>query len=100
VAIFQLLTMGSETSATELQLINQFAIPRSVDRSQIVQKPTAAADKLQKTLARTVVLAVQLEVGRELIDSFRDQGDLNGRPPGVGGMLFKPLNGGFLYFLS
>ena len=65
--------MGSETSATQLQLIDQFAILGAVDRSQIIQKPPAAADELQKTLARTVVLAVQLEMGRELIDSFRDQ---------------------------
>ena len=92
--------MGNRILATQLQLVDQLAIFRAVNRTQIIQKPSATADKLQETLARTVILAMELEMGRQLINSFRDESDLNRRSTGVGGVLLKSLNGGLFDFLG
>src|SRR5262249_27328743 len=85
---------------TQLQLIDQIAIFVAIDRSQIIQKPPAGADQFEQTLARTIIFSVRLEVGRELVDSFRHERNLNSRTACVGGVLFKALNGGFFNFLS
>lgn len=78
--------------ATQLQLIDQFAVLGAIDRAQVIQEPPAAADELQKSLPRAVILPVCLEVARELVDSFRNERNLDSRTAGVGGMLFEALD--------
>jgi len=92
--------MGNRTLATQLQLVNQLAIFRAVNRTQIIQKPAAATDQLQESLARTVVLAMELEMGGQLINSFGDESDLNRRATGIGGVQFESFYGGFFDFFG
>ena len=56
--------------------------------------------ELQQALARAKILAMGLEVRSQLIDSFGEERNLNGRATGVCGMAFEPLNLCFFNFLG
>jgi hypothetical protein len=92
--------MGNRVLATQLQLVDQLAIPGAINRPQIIQESPATADKLKKALARPIVLAMQLEMSGELIDAFGNERDLNRRTPGIGGMLLELLDRSFLRFFG
>ena len=78
--------------STQLQLIDQFTVLVAIDRTQVIQKPPAAADELQESLTRAEILSMSLEMARELVDSFRNERNLHSWTACVGGMLFEALD--------
>jgi hypothetical protein len=68
----------------ESQLLNQCAVPLEIALLQVLQEPPAPADELEQAAARVVVLRVRAEVLRQLVDSSRQQRDLNLRRARIG----------------
>jgi hypothetical protein len=85
--------MGKQSLPTQVQLFDQLAILSYIGRSQVVQQPTAATNKLQQTVARAKVLSMRFEMGCELIDAFGEKGDLDSRASSIGCVLLESLNG-------
>ena len=66
-----------ENSLSDAQPFNELAVARSVLGLQIVEKPPALANELQKPRARVVVFLVRLEVFREVLDALGQERDLH-----------------------
>ena len=98
--VIQLLTMGNTGLPTQLQLFDEIAVLRAIDVAQIVEEAPATADELQQPLTRAIVFSMCLKMTRELVDSFRNERDLDSGTPGVGRVLFMALNSGFCDFFS
>src|SRR5207302_8902913 len=74
------------SSTTNVVLLDQRLVTRLVRLLEIVEKRTARRHELQETAARMVVLDVALEVPGEIVDTFRQDRDLNLGRAGVGGV--------------
>lgn len=59
-------------------------VPLDVRLLQILEKPTAAPDHLEKTTTTVVVLVVGIEVGPEVVDATREDRDLDRRASTIG----------------
>src|SRR4051812_4727343 len=70
--------------APEAELLDQGAVALEVLLRQIVEQPAAAADELEQSAARIVILRVRAEMVGELVDAGGQEGDLHLRGPGVG----------------
>ena len=62
---------------------DQLTIPVHVAVVEVAKLATALADELQETAAGVVVVLVRLEVGREVLDTLRENRDLHFRRAGV-----------------
>src|SRR5260221_6064296 len=83
----------------QTQLLDQGPVALEVVPLQVIEHPAAAADELQQTAPRVMVLRVRTQVLRELVDAGREEGDLHLRRPRVGGapaVLADDLELGFL----
>src|SRR6185436_5010470 len=66
------------------ELGDERPVPLDVVASEVVEQPAPPAHEHQQTPARVMVLAVDLQVLREVVDAIREQCDLHLRRSGVG----------------
>src|SRR5207302_4902986 len=71
------------------ELLDESAIALEVSLLEIRQEATAAADELEQTPARVVILRMRAQMLRELVDALREQRDLHLRRARVG--LVRPV---------
>lgn len=57
---------------------NELSVPLDVRPLQVLQKTTTAPDHLEKTTTTVVIFLVGVEMGPEVIDSTREDRDLDG----------------------
>src|SRR6187431_1515577 len=65
------------TLLTDTEPADQLRIPFRVLALQVVEKPAALADELEKPAARVVVLCVNLEMLGQVTDAFTEERDLH-----------------------
>src|SRR5690606_34368680 len=70
-------------SAAQTELCDQGLVALGILAMQVVEQAAAAIDHHQQATTAVVVLLVLLEVGLELLDACRQQGDLDFRRTGV-----------------
>ena len=85
---------------TKIEFFNQRFILFTVRCTEVIEKTAAAADELQQSLTRPKVFTMGLKMARELIDSFGDEGDLDGRAARICGMGFLLVDGRFCSFFG
>jgi hypothetical protein len=62
---------------SESEIGDQLAVPLDVRPPQILEKATPLTDHLEKASAAVVILLVSVEVGPEIVDAGREDGDLD-----------------------
>src|SRR5690606_8854836 len=65
--------------SAQTELLDQLPVPLNVLLLQVVQKSAALPDHLVQATAGMVVLLVDLQVTGKLVDSLREDGDLDHR---------------------
>ncbi len=65
------------------ELVDDRAVPLHVDILEVVEKPAAPADELQKAAAAVMILRVRFEVLGQVGDPVRQQRDLHFRRTGI-----------------
>jgi hypothetical protein len=63
--------------------LNEFGVTVRVFALQVIQQSPALADQLQQAAARVMVLCVDFEVFRQIVDSLAQERDLDFWGPGV-----------------
>src|SRR5262249_51008803 len=79
-------------SSANAELVDQVLVARFVGATQIVEKLTALADKLEQPTTRMVVLDVGFEMLGEIVDPLGQNRHLHFRRPGISGLLGVCLN--------
>jgi hypothetical protein len=82
------LTHPSFLLLPEAEFLDDVLVPLHIGFPQIVKKPPPLADQFEKPSARMMVLLVDLEVIREIVDSIAQDGNLNFRGTRI--LLMKP----------
>jgi hypothetical protein len=84
----------------DAQPLDQTSVSLEIVAFEIVEKASALADQHEKPAAGVMILNVDLEVPREVVDPLTQQGNLNLRGAGVGRMEFIALENLFPLLLS
>lgn len=72
-----------DSLSTQTKLGDDGAIALNIDRGQIIEQPTSAADQHEKAPATVVVLLVGFEMLSQMVDAIAEQGNLHFRRTGV-----------------
>src|SRR5262245_23270890 len=72
------------TLLPDVETLDQISVALRVFRLEVVQQPATPADQHQQSSARLMILCVRLEMFRQIVDAFTENGDLNFRGTGVG----------------
>ena len=62
---------------SDVETLDQVRVTMRILGLQVVEQAAAAADEHQQPAARMVILRVRLEVFREVVDAFAENGYLN-----------------------
>jgi hypothetical protein len=71
---------------TDTELVDDRAVPLHIGLLEVIKKPAAASDELQKAAAGVVILRVRLEVLGEVGNAVREECNLHFWRPGIGVM--------------
>ena len=92
--------MQLEPLLPDAQPLDQTSISLVIVFPEIIEKPSPLTYQLEETPAGVVILDVDLEVLREMIDALAQQGNLNFRRARIGLMEFEMVNNFFSLGLS
>jgi hypothetical protein len=73
----------------ETKLLDELSVSIDFDALHVVQEPAALSHELEQPLASVVILLVSAEVFGQVVDSFREERDLDRGGTGVG--LVSPM---------
>jgi len=67
----------------ESEIGDQLTVPLDIRPLQVLEKATPPADHLEQASAAVVILLVSIEVGPEIVDAGREDGDLDRSAPTI-----------------
>jgi hypothetical protein len=70
--------LDSDPLVTETQIRNEAPVPFRIGPLQVFQEAAAAANHFQEAAAAVVVFLMLIEVGPKVVDSGRQEGNLDG----------------------